>query len=558
MKYVLEKTKESGYLKWIILWIFLILAESLVDAKSLLLMADTIKNPVCGNILWLALCLSIYSILNAVTIKISKTSHKMVWGTAQDEYVLKMASSDYNLCQEFSPSDLYAIQEGINSVSTYVAKAMQLIRNILMVVVVLVSMKIVLSATVLVPTIVIYLVGSIIIKYIFTKWTQLDIEKDAVKKERSKLLDDFINGYKEIFSAAIQNRVARSIIAKNDEVKYYVKKNDDYMLYTNVVISGVQNMATIAILLISSASILSGETDSAAVYTGLLFIGKLISPMVNLPDLLLDISAAKPGLKRLIDFLAYEPEVKDGSIELESFDDSIEISDIRYSYDKSSLVIDGISMDIKKGSKIGICGPTGGGKSTLLKLIPRFFDVDSGAIKIDGIDIREFRQKSLLSKIGIVHQDTFIFDGTIRDNIICCLPENVIATEEQIIDACKKACIYNFIMSQPQKFDTLVGARGMKLSGGQKQRIALARVFISNADIILLDEATSALDNETERLIQEALEMFHDKTMIIIAHRLSTIRYCDQIYVIANHKVVEHGTHVQLCEIGGKYAAMLE
>ena len=164
----------------------------------------------------------------------------------------------------------------------------------------------------------------------------------------------------------------------------------------------------------------------------------------------------------------------------------------------------------------------------------------------------------MLSKIGIVHQDTFIFDGTIKDNITCCLPIGVIATEEQIIDACKKACIYDFIMSQPQKFNTLVGARGMKLSGGQKQRIALARVFISNADIILLDEATSALDNETERLIQEALEMVHDKTMIIIAHRLSTIRYCDQIYVIANHKVAEHGTHVQLCEMGGKYAAMLE
>jgi ABC-type multidrug transport system fused ATPase/permease subunit len=210
-------------------------------------------------------------------------------------------------------------------------------------------------------------------------------------------------------------------------------------------------------------------------------------------------------------------------------------------------------MVIRKGERVGICGETGDGKSTLLKLLNRFYLPDSGHISIDHVNMDQITMSSYRKLVGSVQQENIVFPGSIRDNILFAVPN---ATEYELIEACKKAELYNFVSKLPEKFDTVVGPRGLTLSGGQKQRIALARLFLQDPEIILLDEATSALDNETETLIQDAIAKLEGKTIITVAHRLSTIKDCDCIYVMKGGRVAEFGTHEKLIERGGIYAAM--
>ena len=215
-------------------------------------------------------------------------------------------------------------------------------------------------------------------------------------------------------------------------------------------------------------------------------------------------------------------------------------------------ILQDICIDIPAGKTVALVGPSGSGKSTICSLLPRFYDVQSGAITIDGIDIRDFKIKALRSRIGIVQQDLYLFGGSIRDNIAYGKPD---ATEEEIIFAAKRANIHDYISSLPDGYNTNVGERGIRLSGGQKQRIAIARVFLKNPPILILDEATSALDNESERYIQKALEeLSRGRTTLVIAHRLSTIRNADEIIVIEHGRVKERGTDAELLALNGLYA----
>ncbi len=211
-----------------------------------------------------------------------------------------------------------------------------------------------------------------------------------------------------------------------------------------------------------------------------------------------------------------------------------------------------MSLSVKPGETLALVGPSGGGKSTTCSLLPRFYDVHSGSISIDGQDVRSVTQESLRRAIGIVQQDVYLFDGTVRDNIAYGCPD---ATDEEIAQAARQANIHEFIESLPAGYDTVVGERGSRLSGGQKQRIAIARVFLKNPAILILDEATSALDNESEEAVQESLSrLAADRTTIVIAHRLSTIKGADEIATIEHGKVVERGTHAELLARGGTYA----
>ena len=221
--------------------------------------------------------------------------------------------------------------------------------------------------------------------------------------------------------------------------------------------------------------------------------------------------------------------------------------------DTDTNVLSNLTLDIKAGEYVALVGSSGAGKTTMCSLIPRFYDVTSGEIDIDGMDIRKMTQKSLRRNIGIVQQDVYLFDGTIRDNIAYGKPG---ASDEEIIAAAKRASIHDFIMELPQQYDTYVGERGTRLSGGQKQRISIARVFLKNPPILILDEATSALDNESERWIQRSLEeLSQNRTTITIAHRLSTIRDADEIIVITEDGIAERGTHEELLDMNGVYAA---
>ena len=262
------------------------------------------------------------------------------------------------------------------------------------------------------------------------------------------------------------------------------------------------------------------------------------------------------GFKRFAETLEIEPSIVDppDAIGLEKVKGSILIDGVSFHYDSTEEVLEDISLSIPAGRTIAFVGPSGGGKTTLCHLIPRFYEVSNGRISIDGIDIRSIKLASLRSHIGLVQQDVFLFTGTIRENILYGDPS---ASEAAMIEAAKKAQIHDFISSLPHQYDTFIGERGIKLSGGQKQRISIARVFLKNPPILILDEATSSLDATTEKEIKAALvELSQNRTTLIIAHRLSTIRHADNIIVLTDGKIQEEGTHEELLELGGIYSSL--
>ena len=254
-----------------------------------------------------------------------------------------------------------------------------------------------------------------------------------------------------------------------------------------------------------------------------------------------------------------QPEYqKEDAKELGKVEGDIEFRDVSFSYKTSSEVLDHINLKIKKGEKLALVGPSGGGKTTLCHLIPNFYPLgkENGTILIDGQDIRDLTLDSVRRNCGIVQQDVFLFSGTVKENI---LYGRLDATDDEVIEAAKKANIHDFVMGLEHGYDTEIGERGVRLSGGQKQRISIARVFLKDPAILILDEATSALDNTTELLIQQALDdLCKGRTSIVVAHRLSTVRNADEIAVILDGKVIEQGTHDQLMARGGKYKELYE
>lgn len=287
----------------------------------------------------------------------------------------------------------------------------------------------------------------------------------------------------------------------------------------------------------------------------ILYVKMFIEPMKKLVNFTEQYQNGMTGFKRFKEIMDEEiQEEAKNPKELKNVKGNIEIENASFTYEDENEVISDLSLSIEAGKTIALVGPSGGGKTTLCSLIPRFYELDSGDIKIDGNSIKDVSLRSLRKNIGVVQQDVFLFTGTIRDNIIYGNPE---ATEEEMIEAAKKARIHDFVMTLPEKYDTYIGERGVKLSGGQKQRISISRIFLKNPPIIILDEATSALDNVTEREIQASLEeLSKDRTNIVVAHRLSTIKNADEIIVITNGKISERGTHDELIKAGGIYATL--
>lgn len=287
----------------------------------------------------------------------------------------------------------------------------------------------------------------------------------------------------------------------------------------------------------------------------LLYVKMFTQPIKKLINFMEQYQNGMTGFERFIEILDQETEKESQNpIEIENVKGNIEIENVSFTYEDENEVFNNLSLSIDAGKTIALVGPSGGGKTTLCNLIPRFFDFTEGYIRIDGISVKDISLKSLRKNIGVVAQDVFLFTGTIRDNIIVGNPK---AADDEIIDAAKKARIHDFIISLPKGYDTYIGERGVKLSGGQKQRISIARIFLKNPPIIILDEATSALDNVTEREIQESLEeLSKDRTNVVVAHRLSTIKNADEIIVLTDKGIEERGNHYQLIEKGGVYSRL--
>ena len=302
--------------------------------------------------------------------------------------------------------------------------------------------------------------------------------------------------------------------------------------------------------------IMRGEMDFVDLVAFTLYISTFLTPVRKLAAFVEQFLNGMAGFKRFVELMRVEPAVKDApdAREMEAAKGDILVDDVSFHYDGGPAVLDHVSIHIPQGETVAVVGPSGGGKSTLCQLIPRFYDVTGGRILVDGQDVREVTQRSLRQNIGIVQQDVFLFAGTILDNIRYGRPD---ATEAEVIDAAKRAEIYADIMAMPDGFHTYVGERGVMLSGGQKQRVSIARIFLKNPPILILDEATSALDSVTEARIQSAFdELAKGRTTLIIAHRLSTIRSANRIIVVDGNHILEEGAHEELLARGGEYAQL--
>ena len=369
-------------------------------------------------------------------------------------------------------------------------------------------------------------------------------------------LQDTLSGIRVVQSFANED-IERAKFKKSNEA-FLVSKRDNYHCMGSFMSSNLffQGMMYLVTLVYGGYLIAQGEMQTADLAMYALYIGIFISPIQILVELVEMMQKGLSGFRRFLDVMETESEIRDAdnAAELTDVKGHVRYDHVSFHYsDDETPVLSDISIDIPAGKSIALVGPSGSGKTTICSLLPRFYDVTGGSITVDGKDIRGLTLKSLRSQIGMVQQDVYLFDGTIKDNIAYGKPG---ASDEEIIKAAKCASIHDFIMELPDGYDTYVGERGTRLSGGQKQRISIARVFLKNPPILILDEATSALDNESERWIQKSLEeLSKNRTTITIAHRLSTIRDADEIIVITEDGIAERGTHAELLERNGLYAA---
>lgn len=405
------------------------------------------------------------------------------------------------------------------------------------------------------------LIVLVIVMFVFSFRQNAKMQETFMENRRkigdvNASLQDTLSGIRVVQSFANED-IERKKFKKSNEA-FLVSKRDNYHCMGSFMSSNLffQGMMYLVTLVYGGYLIAQGEMQTGDLAMYALYIGIFISPIQILVELVEMMQKGLSGFRRFLDVMETESEIKDA-------DDAVELKDVKghvcydhvsfhYSDDETPVLSD-ISIDIPAGRSIALVGPSGSGKTTICSLLPRFYDVTGGSITVDGKDIRGLTLKSLRSQIGMVQQDVYLFDGTIKDNIAYGKPG---ATDDEIIKAAKCASIHDFIMELPDGYDTYVGERGTRLSGGQKQRISIARVFLKNPPILILDEATSALDNESERWIQKSLEeLSKNRTTITIAHRLSTIRDADEIIVITEDGIAERGTHAELLAQNGVYAA---
>jgi len=315
-------------------------------------------------------------------------------------------------------------------------------------------------------------------------------------------------------------------------------------------------LAPIIVVWVGCQRVNSGVLTIGELVTFYAYLGSFYLPINRFAELNVVFSTSMAALERVFHVMDQTPDIQDtpNAVECTDIMGEIMLKNISFSYEDNEQIIKNMSLSIRAGERIALVGASGSGKSTLVSLIPRFYDIGGGSVCLDGRDIREYKVQSLRQQVGIVPQETILFSGSIRENILYGNPK---ATDEDIIAAAKAANAYDFIEDMPEGFDTVLGERGAKLSGGQKQRIAIARVFIKNPKILILDEATSALDSQSEKLIQEALDrLMIGRTTILIAHRLSTVVNADEIVVMNKGKIIEKGNHIQLLAQNGAYARL--
>lgn len=370
------------------------------------------------------------------------------------------------------------------------------------------------------------------------------------------------------FNARVENnvsgiRVVQAFTNEDHEIKRFKVNNERFrmtklfsykVMAWNEAISGIlTKVLSLFTLFVGAYFVLNGHLTNGDFIAFILLSGILLGPINKINMFIESYPKGMAGFRRYIEFLETEPEIADRpeAKTIDEIDGEITFSNVSFGYAANNRALHQINLKVRPGETVALVGPSGAGKSTICSLLPRFYEVNEGSIKIDGVDIRDFKLQSLRSHIGIVQQDVFLFDGTIRENIAY---GDLNASEEDIWYAAQRAQLTDVINALPEGMDTRIGERGVKLSGGQKQRLSIARIFLKNPKILILDEATSALDTETEQAIQQALnELSIGRTTLVIAHRLATIKDADRIVVVSKKGIIEEGTHEQLMERQNAY-----
>lgn len=359
-------------------------------------------------------------------------------------------------------------------------------------------------------------------------------------------------------------KVVKSFANEDVEIEKFQKGNKKFldiksetyasMAGFNTITKAFDGIMYIIVVLFGGLFLVEGKISSGDIVAFILYVQTLLTTVRRIVEFTEQFQRGMTGIERFTEIMDQDIEIFDDedAVDLENVKGKIEIKDVSFKYNNNSEnVLNNISFTINPGQKVALVGPSGGGKTTLCNLIPRFYDVEDGEILVEGIDVRKIKLQSLRSNIGMVQQDVYLFSGTVRENILYGKPD---ATEQEIIDAAKAAGAYDFIMNLENGFDTYVGERGVMLSGGQKQRISIARVFLKNPPILILDEATSALDNKSEFIVQESLEnLAKGRSSLTIAHRLTTVQNADLILVLTEEGIIERGTHQELMEQKGYY-----
>ena len=387
--------------------------------------------------------------------------------------------------------------------------------------------------------------------------------RGAFRENRARIADinsqieDSLSGIRVVKSFSNEETEMDKFEEGNSRFVDSKKKSYRYMGTYNSGMGVFSTLITVGSLLMGAWLMMKGELSAADLVTFLLYINNFTEPVKKLVNFTEQFQNGYSGYERFVEIMNIAPDIKDkeDAKSLDRVQGEIQFEDVSFHYSENKEnVLSHVNLDVKPGEYVALVGSSGAGKTTLCSLIPRFYDVTGGAVRLDGIDIRDVKLKDLRRQIGIVQQDVYLFAGTILENIRYGKPE---ATDEEVVNAAMAANAHEFIMSLPEGYNTDIGQRGVKLSGGQKQRLSIARVFLKNPPVLIFDEATSALDNESEKIVQHSLELLaKDRTTFVIAHRLSTIRNAERILVLTEDGIAEEGTHESLLAQGGIYAGL--
>lgn len=535
---------------------FSILTIILTVGSSIVLMRFSVLVPMVfeGEVeIWrIAVVLAIGIVLDSLHTLIQSKPQRAFYTDTFNRYSEKLLYAHYGFFMENSVARLTTVQNHIQTMANVITQCISLISDLVLLGSVVVTLYI-LCDWVLFLILAVYVIMACTLKPFYKKHKTLSKKWKVAVSSRNQLFENIINGFTEVRLGSMQSVYKEKFHEENGTIYKIGNERSTINSWMTVLGASADAAASIIAIYYLVSMIADGLISVGMGVTVVGLVGKMINFVMRIldsSDIFGQVAGFKDEWERI---MSYQEAEDTGDIEFDEMHQGISVQDVSFSYKQSDTVLHHVDMEIKAGQKIGICGRSGDGKTTLFKILQKFYCPQEGQVVVDGIPLSQIKTDDWYRQIGVVSQNIMIFPTSILENIRWMKPS---ATEYEVVEAAKKADLYDFVTHLKDGFQTEVGPRGLTLSGGQCQRIALARLFLVNPSIILLDEATSALDNETERYIQSVIDQMKDKTVIIIAHRLSTIQKCDKIFVMDRGYIREQGTHEQLIAIGGIYANM--